>query len=202
MGKRGPAPTPTAINRLRNFPGKRSARAEPKPSEPTDEALRPPEWLDEQARDEWKRLQPELTRLGLLTLLDLSHFAAYCQWYSRWRAHEADIAELRKKPLGEFVVTPNGHMQAHPLVSMSRHAAAMMLRFAAHFGLSPSDRVGMDVGEPSAPEGQMPPAGRNPPSEFERFIRQERRTPPKRRGSARSRKGAGQKAAVGPDVGS
>ena len=38
-----------------------------------------PRWLDPEAKAEWKRIAPELKRLGILTVLDGPILAAYCE---------------------------------------------------------------------------------------------------------------------------
>src|SRR3989304_3311411 len=86
MGRRGPAAKPASLRLLEGNPGKRPIREGPKPR-----PLRPtcPSWLSPQAKAEWRRLAPELERLGLLTHLDRAAFAAYCQSFAQWRGGQA-----------------------------------------------------------------------------------------------------------------
>jgi P27 family predicted phage terminase small subunit len=88
MGRRGPAPTPTAILRLRGSPLAKRNRHEPKgpPGKP-----RCPEWLDDDAKAAWRHLIPQLDLMGVLTRIDGNALARYCRLWSRWRKAEAFI---------------------------------------------------------------------------------------------------------------
>ena len=80
MGRRGPAPQPTVITKLKGNPGKRPLnKHEPKP-----EIVLPhcPEFLDKDARKEWNRLAPILLRMKVLTEADYIALASLCQAYS------------------------------------------------------------------------------------------------------------------------
>jgi phage terminase small subunit len=77
MGRRGPAATPSNIVKLTGNPGHRKANkteAKPRPVPPPA-----PTYLAKNARRVWDRLEPELDRLGLLTVVDGDAFAAYCE---------------------------------------------------------------------------------------------------------------------------
>ena len=180
MGRRGPRKTPTALAALRGFPGKQRKSREPEPATPPVAARKPPAWLDREARAEWRRLEPELSRLGLLTLLDLTKFAAYCRWYARWRDYEARLEVLRHQdPPGDIISTAST-VKPHVLVAMAKHAAEMMTRLGSHFGLSPSDRTGVGLPlDPTAPAHDRPDraAPAIPRDEFDEFLTHNRRPP-------------------------
>lgn len=96
-----------------------------------------------------KLLEP----LGLLTQVDRAALAAYCQCYSEWVQANVILAEE-----GMTFTTPNGYVQQRPEVAIRQKARNDMLRFAARFGLTPSDRTGLRVPE------------HNGPDEFERWL--------------------------------
>ncbi len=50
-----------------------------------------PTHLDKIAKKEWRRFAPTLERLGLITEVDGSAFAAYCDQYSRWVQINQDL---------------------------------------------------------------------------------------------------------------
>lgn len=138
MGERGPAPKPTRLKVLDGNPGK---RALPK-NEPRPELGSPdmPEWLPDDAKDEWQRVAPELSRLGLLAKIDGSALAAYCESYSRWKR-----AVQQFNLEGHTFVTAGGYTAQHPAVGIANKAMAEMLRFGREFGLTPSSRGRMSL---------------------------------------------------------
>jgi phage terminase small subunit len=75
MGRRGPLPEPDKLRLLRGNPSKTPPRWQVKarPVAPT-----PPTWLDREARAEWRRVTPELERLGLLSHIDRGMLTLYC----------------------------------------------------------------------------------------------------------------------------
>jgi len=77
----GRKPKPTKLKIIEGNPGKRPLNE----NEPIPQSIAPecPDWLSDDAKKEWKRLAPELERLGLLTVLDMAAFAGYCQSYAK-----------------------------------------------------------------------------------------------------------------------
>lgn len=178
MGKRGPKKKPTNLESLEGFPGKRRRNVrEPKP---TSAGVRCPRWLakDAIARGEWNRLEEELRRLGLLTVVDVTVFAAYCKWYARWRRWEDKLDEAIKASngaSGDLVIAKSGYAQQSPYVSMAAKAYENMLKVADRFGFTPSSRSGLGLPlDPTAPvsasNAPLPPKT----DEFEQFLRKER----------------------------
>lgn len=148
MGRRGPAPTPTSLRLLRGNPGKRAInKREPKPA-----PLRPtcPRWLNVEAKREWRRVVPELERLGLLTRVDRAELAAYCQSWARWKEAEEFI---EKHGPAIPIRDADGrvkYLQQIPQVSISQKERQAMRAFASEFGLSPSSRSRIQVPEQQA----------------------------------------------------
>src|SRR5262245_3271377 len=158
----GPRPTPTYLRLLRGNPGKRAVRPEPQPTQ-TPETPDPPPFIVGYAADEWWRCGPELHRLGLLTIIDLMPFAAYCEAYARWRSAEEALYQMaeRDQVTGALLIrSADGNPRQNPLVRMAHNAAADMLRFAAEFGLTPSARAriaaGVYSGGPGKFDGLLP----------------------------------------------
>ncbi len=56
-------------------------------------APNPPTWLSREAKAEWKRVVPGLTRLDLVKPEDRATLAAYCEVWSRWVAATRDVAK-------------------------------------------------------------------------------------------------------------
>ena len=140
MGKRGPAPKPTALRVLEGNPGKRPLNdREPKPKRERVEC--PPE-LSPGARAEWDRIIDELDRLGLITTLDRAALAAYCQ---HWGYFVTANQNLQK--YGDVLKSPNGCVIVSPYVGIMNRASEMMYRYAKEFGFTPSSRTQVSAGK-------------------------------------------------------
>jgi P27 family predicted phage terminase small subunit len=139
--KQGRPKKPTALKVLEGNPGNRTLpKNEVKPAPIAPE---PPSWMHEYAKEEWIALAPKLEALGLLTTVDSSAFAGYCEAYARWREAEEYMLEQ-----GTTVAkTPSGYMQQLPHVAMSQKYLALMLTALSKFGLSPADRAGLTIPE-------------------------------------------------------
>jgi P27 family predicted phage terminase small subunit len=130
---RGRKPKPTALKLVDGNPGRRPIRG----SEPKPPATRPtcPAHLSPTAKAEWKRLAGALSEIGLLTQIDRTVLAAYCQAYGRWVEAERRLAET--PPL---LKTPAGYVQVSPWVTISNKQVELMTRLMAELGLTPSAR--------------------------------------------------------------
>jgi P27 family predicted phage terminase small subunit len=155
----GPPPTPTHLKLIRGNPGKRPIRPEPEPQVPA-EVPEPPRFLSGYAADEWWRVAPELHRLGLLSVLDVGPFAAYCVAYHRWRTAEEALASMAEKDAltgGLLVKRADGNAAQNPLAAPARCRAAIATSPKA-WGLTPSSAASvkrseiLTVPRPSADE--------------------------------------------------
>lgn len=139
MAKRGRKPKPTNLKLIQGNPGKRKVEetAEPAP-EPIPLHMPPPDYLDEAAAAEWKRLAPELQRWGLLTRLDVAAFVVYCEAWARLRQAKAKLDEE-----GHISVSPKGYPQQSAWLSIYNRAAKTIKDFGSEFGLTPVARVSL-----------------------------------------------------------
>lgn len=143
MAQRGRKPKPTALKALEGNLGGRPLNAnEPKP---VKKAPRCPAWIEEEAKKEWKRMGRVLEQMGLLTEMDMTAFAGYCQAYARWKEAEEFITQH-----GTMIRTPNGYLQQVPQVSIAQTSLKIMLKFCEQFGLTPSARSRIVAGENSS----------------------------------------------------
>ena len=78
MGQRGPMPKPAALRLLEGNAGKRPLNLTDGIN-PKIEIPAPPKHLGREARKEWKRITPLLEDLGLISGLDRTALALYCQ---------------------------------------------------------------------------------------------------------------------------
>ena len=157
----GPPKTPTVVRLMRGNPGRRPInRNEPRPTR--GEAVpEPPEYLLPYAVDEWRRVAPELWHMGVLTVLDLTLFAAYCQSYARWRLAEEALAGMATRdPVthGLLVRTIEGNARRNPLVKVAADAARDMVTYAGQFGMGAAARARISAGirfEPPSKFGDL-----------------------------------------------
>lgn len=138
MGKRGPMPTPTGLKLLSGNPGKRPLNLDQAPAK---RALpRCPSWLSREAKAEWRRVAPELARLGLLTELDRALLASYCQTFAVWRECDRIVAAH-----GRTYLSPSGQVRQRPEVGIAQAEQALLRQLAAELGLTPSARARMGI---------------------------------------------------------
>ena len=161
MKKRGPNKKPTALKVLEGNPGKRPLpQNEPKPA-PVVKVPKPPSWMNSDGKRAWKRLAPELERLGLLTVADLETFAAACQAYGIWVECERFFKKKdpeTKKVYGRTYEYTNkageANEVARPEVKIGQKALDQFKGLMSEFGLSPASRTRIEVKPPE--EGQDP----------------------------------------------
>ena len=134
MATRGRKPKPTALKILEGNPGKRPLN-ENEPVPPKG-IVKCPSWLEPEAKKEWKRLAPSLEAMGVLTQVDLTAFAGYCQAYARWREAEEFLTQH-----GSIFKTPSGYVQQVPQVSIAQQNLKIMQSFCSEFGLTPATRA-------------------------------------------------------------
>jgi len=133
MGLRGPAPKPTALRILEGNPSRRPLpKREPRPERG---APRCPAWLDSTGRAEWRRVVPLLDRLGLLTKIDRTALAMYCDAYSQFLAASNTI-----KQHGFSYRLESGYIQQRPEVSIYHKLHTIIKGWCREFGLTVSAR--------------------------------------------------------------
>jgi P27 family predicted phage terminase small subunit len=141
MGRRGPPPKPAHLKALEGTPGKRPLKGDN--AKPRSVAPDCPDWLSAEAKAEWKRLAPELERLGLLTVLDRAAFSCYCQSFGHWVQAQAVLREH-----GTMYVTASGRVRERPEVSIAESSLKLMRAFAVEFGLTPNSRSRFSLPDP------------------------------------------------------
>jgi P27 family predicted phage terminase small subunit len=102
-----------------------------------------PSWLMPEAKREWNRITPELSRLGLLSKLDRARLASYCQ---TWAIYVRAAKIMRDAPLA--VPGDRGReMKKAPEWTAYQQAASLMESALAKLGLTPADRLRMQMPE-------------------------------------------------------
>ena len=159
MGKRGPAPTPSATLKLRGTLRADRVYNEPEPPPGIPD---PPDWLTPEAREAWNQLAPDLRASGLLTRLDSNALGRYCTLWVRWRVAEDFIATN-----GSVFTQRDGNgksrgIKAFPQVAEASALAGALTRMEAEFGMTPSGRSRIHVDTS---------ARQRVPEELARFVR-------------------------------
>lgn len=134
---------PRRPNHLKLLAGERESRINRGEPTPTDSsAIVPPVQLSEGAQKVWDRLAPDLIDKSVLTSWDVDMFTIYCDAAATF--HEARAA------LGsDFTVkgSVKDTTVKSPLWRIMRDCEATMRAIGGRFGLTPSDRAGIDVTE-------------------------------------------------------
>ena len=171
---KGRKPTPTNVLMLRGThrPDRRPNN-EPAPTRLVN-VPKPPSHLDRIAKKEWKRLAPDLQRIGVLNRLSMATFEAYCVNYSKWREAEAFLSDFRKKSTiaaiakakaegkeitkkeadqfgfynAQIMKTQSGYQQAAVMQTESNKFQKQMQAFGSLLGLDPSSATRINLPEP------------------------------------------------------
>lgn len=116
-----------------------------------------PTWLSREAKAEWSRVVPGLTRLDLLKEEDRAVLAAYCEtWATFVQASRVVAAE------GLTIEAKQGKLP-HPAVGIARAAGRELRAFAGQFGLSSVAEMALGRVADDGAEENNPYAGFTPP---------------------------------------
>jgi P27 family predicted phage terminase small subunit len=121
---------------LEGNPGKRKIEKQPKLE---IKNLKCPIWLNKEAKKEWKRVFTLLEKLELISDIDMTIFAMYCQNYARWKQAETELNDENLKVMGR-----TGYI-VNPLVKISQTYQTRLKISIEKLGLSPSDRANLDI---------------------------------------------------------
>jgi P27 family predicted phage terminase small subunit len=125
---------PDNIRALRGNPGGRPA---PKRVTATPGVPSAPSWMEREAKAEWRRIVPELDRLGVLAKVDRAALTTYCSAWAKFvRAEEA----LRDEDLVAERRAGNGPAK-HPGWQVWREAANTVAMLAKELFITPSARL-------------------------------------------------------------
>lgn len=155
-GDRGGRPKkPTALKLLH---GDRTDRVNTDEPQPAELLVEPPAWLTDDARELWTGLAPDLIAKHVLTSWDVEAFAAWCDAAARRRRAVAALA-AEGEVVESDVFGKNGEKTGtrrvkNPWAYVLTDADAQVQRYASRFGLTPSDRAGLSIGEAPSVPGQ------------------------------------------------
>lgn len=102
-----------------------------------------PAWLSPVARTEWKRVARELHELGLLTRIDQTALAGYCENY----AVLVQCTNYIRRQGGYAKYLAGQNSQTTPHLTAINKAWDKIRAFCSEFGMTPSSRGGIQVPE-------------------------------------------------------
>ncbi len=132
MGRRGPAPKPTA---LRLIDGDREDRVNRNEPVPRSGEMIPPDDLPADVRQVWDYTVAELEHMGVDAPADRDSLVCYC-WAVRNHRHASRV--LVESSI--LVKGQHGTWVRNPAIIEQGKAAAIIRAFAQEFGLTPSAR--------------------------------------------------------------
>ena len=135
---------PTHLKMLRGDPGKRRL-PENKPTPEPGAAM--PAWLSPGAAAHWPTVAEQLEDAGVLTQLDQTALAMYCEALARWR-HATDHVVNQ----GPVIVSPSGLATQSPYLQIADKAFEQMTKLLVKFGMTPSSRSRVSKVKPDKPQ--------------------------------------------------
>ena len=139
MGRRGPAPIPTAVKRARGETRPSRLKVlEPVPSSSLVESSD----LTPRAVEIWRRTVASAPR-GLLTGADGDVFRCYVEAVERYEEAISWYNRAGRAPILESKRVDRATVIRSPLIQVIRDAAEQVRLFARELGLTPAARVGL-----------------------------------------------------------
>src|SRR6266545_3922985 len=142
MGRRGPAPTPTALRLLRGET--RPSRINQATPQPRAGLPRLPADMSGGAKAVWRRVLREYGGTGVLTGADADALSVYCDAVARY-----EVAARTLEASGPLVRGQRGELVKNPLHQIVRDNADLVRLYARELGLTPAARTGLRGGEES-----------------------------------------------------
>jgi P27 family predicted phage terminase small subunit len=131
---------PRRPTHLKVLSGERESRINRGEPLPTGDTIAPPVHLTDGAQKVWDRLAPDLIDKSCLTAWDADLFAVFCD-------AAATFYECRSAIGSDYTAAGSvgGTTVKSPLWRIMRDCAETMSRVGGKFGLTPSDRAGIDI---------------------------------------------------------
>lgn len=134
-------PRPRKPNHLKILAGDREDRINRNEPLPSEGEIAPPVQLSEGAQRVWNRLAPDLIDKGVLSAWDTDMFCVFCK-------AAATFYEVSEQIGSEYTTAGSTkNTVKNPLWQIMKEASETMRVVGAKFGLTPSDRAGLDTSE-------------------------------------------------------
>ncbi len=117
-------------------------RAEEMVATETSELLSPPSWLNSTiAKNEWKRVVPQLLKIDVAGNLDLEAVAGYCNAFANYRKATEQLAKEDLVIEAISSTTGQPYAKENPLVNIQIKYGTEMRRFADICGMTINSRL-------------------------------------------------------------
>lgn len=145
MGKRGPAPKPHYLKMLHGTLNVSRDNPSPPPV-PIDDSLQPPDWFDADRVNIWTSVCSELAAMKGLTRCDYQMLVMYVDSIAECHRLMKKMMALQDSVMVPKTVDKNGKEYKKtpkqvPYYPQLLQQKQMALRFAVHFGMTPSARA-------------------------------------------------------------
>lgn len=144
MSRGGPKPKPAALKVIEGNRGHRPIPTEPEFGKGVPEK---PSGLLPEAAALWDIVAPELDALGLFARVDAAALEAACSAYAQARMADRLFERKMKVASGTGKAAKDALIPMIRASNASRMAWAQYRAFCTQFGLTPSSRVQLDVGD-------------------------------------------------------
>lgn len=145
MGKRGPKPKPSSLQRMQG-----TYRADRRRGEPVavSAPARKPPWVKGLAAKHWGTIAPWLKRSNLLTSLDAVACGLLCDALADYLEAGEVVEQAAVEGGVKFVATTDkGNIIQHPAVGVRNKAWERAVKLLREFGMTPSARAGLHLSE-------------------------------------------------------
>ncbi len=106
-----------------------------------NEGLTPPDWIDEFAKKEFKRVVEEASKIEILDNLDLSTLAIYCDAYSSFK----ELTEIMDSKKGEDKFLDASGGRVSPFLNAKEKVIKTIMQCSTKLGLATTDRLKLIV---------------------------------------------------------
>lgn len=129
---------PTALKLAQGVPGGKHHLPQDEP-QPSREDLSPPDHLSVAGRKVWATAVAQLNEVGVMTVMDRTALAHYCEQFVTW---QTALANVRKKGL-VLANKKTGILRQNPHLAIANQAHDRLLKMMQEFGMTPASRSGI-----------------------------------------------------------
>lgn len=107
-----------------------------------DEIMKPPSWLNSTvAKNEWKRVLPQLLKINLAGNLDLEALAGYCNAFANYRKATKQLSKQNLLLINQDEETGFSYVKENPLNNVCIKWGKEMRTFADLCGITINSRI-------------------------------------------------------------